>query len=137
MNSKQPKRLDLAITWAEEARRAALRRVKAAGNPRNPYRAREGREAEFDAGKMDAHGLGLVLDELKLYRARGLINVAAIIAAAFTGAAVGLYGLAGIAFMLDLMGFPSALTTAAWVVCAVTGVAWAVSSIYKARRARK
>lgn len=66
--AKHAQRLDMAITWAEDARCDALRRVKAAGNPRNPHRAREGREQEFDSGKKDAFGLELALIELKARR---------------------------------------------------------------------
>lgn len=67
-NRKHAQRLELAITWAEGARRAALRRVKAAGHPWHPTKAREGWEAEFLAGKKDAQALELVLIELKARR---------------------------------------------------------------------
>ena len=67
-NAKHAQRLDMAIAWAEEARRKALQRTRTAGDPRNPYRARVGRGPDFDAGKKDAFGLGLVLAELKARR---------------------------------------------------------------------
>lgn len=118
--TKHAQRLDMAIAWAEDARRAALRRVRAAGNPRNPYRAREGREQEFDAGKKDAFGLELVLTELKARRRAGRADEAVRLADraldAFIGVGLAALAALGLAAAFVLLRLPEPAVQIAAVV---------------------
>lgn len=131
------KRLDMAIAWAEDARRAALRRVRATGDPRNPYRARAGFGEWFDAGKKDAFALELVLAELKARRRAERTDAALRWADraldVFIG--VGLTALAalGTAAALLLLRAPDIATRTA----AVVGAAYVVIRDILKRRARK
>ena len=136
-DSKQARRLDMAITWAEDARRAALRRVRAAGNPRNPTQAREGFDEEFHAGKKDAFGLELVLIELKARRRQARTGEAVRFADQALDVLVGvglcLLGALGVAAALVTLGAPELSTSTA----AVVGVGYIVVRDILQRRARK
>lgn len=132
--TKHEQRLDMAIAWAEDARRNALRHVRAAGNPRNPYCAREGREQEFDSGKDNAFGLELALIELKARRREGRADKAVRFADraldAFIG--VGLTALAalGLAAAFILLRLPEPAVQ----IAAVAGVGVALARTVIAAR---
>ena len=132
--TKHAQRLDMAIAWAEDARRDALRRVRAAGNPHNPRRAREGREQEFDSGKKDAFGLELALIELKARRREDRADEAVRFADraldAFIG--VGLTALAalGLAAAFVLLRLPEPVVQ----IAAVAGVGVALARTVVAAR---
>lgn len=136
-NRKHEQRLDAAIAWAEDARRDALRRVRASGNPRNPAQAQEGRDEEFHAGKKDAFGLELVLVELKARRRQDRTDEAARFVGralrAVVDYALPFLGVVTVVTFLDALGAPSLITNAILLAGAIYVVARA-SSEHEARK---
>ena len=61
---KKVEKLDAALSWARDQHRAALERKRAAGAPRNPFRAKPGQEEEFAAAARAAEAAETALKEL-------------------------------------------------------------------------
>lgn len=61
---KKVEKLDAAVSWARDQHRAALERKRAAGAPRNPFRAKPGQEKEFAAAARAAEAAETALKEL-------------------------------------------------------------------------
>lgn len=111
MNSKHTERLNMAIAWAEDARRDALQRVRAAGNPRNPARAQEGQEQEFDAAKKDAFGFALILAELKTCRRQDYMSrIARFVSRVVGDYVLPILGLMAFTTILKVYGVPRIIT---------------------------
>ena len=71
---EKTQKLEAAWWWARNARLAALRQKREEyGDPRNPFRALPGREAEFEAATELSQSMGVILGALEreIARARG------------------------------------------------------------------
>lgn len=123
-----------AINLAQSARRNAAYRRRDAGDPRNPFRAKAGREQEFLEATQSARAYGLILKLLEKEAQRrawamtkpardGICRVTAIFIRAGEIALATL----GMAAAFTLLRLPAPAIQAAAIIGVSVALAWAIS----------
>lgn len=123
-----------AVNLAQSARRNAAYRRRDAGDPRNPFRAKAGREQEFLEATQSARTYGLILKLLEKEARRrawamtkpardGIGRVTAI----FIRAGEITLATLGMAAAFTLLGLPAPAIQAAAIIGVSVALAWAIS----------
>lgn len=133
---EKTQKLEAAWWWARNARLAALRQKREEyGDPRNPFRALPGREAEFEAATDLSQSMGVILEALEreIARARGEAVKRKALRLRDAALAFGLASLAtlGIAAVCITVGAPDPITQASAVIATALSLAWAVKTARK------
>lgn len=123
-----------AVNLAQSARRNAAYRRRDAGDPRNPFRAKAGREQEFREATQSARAYGLILKLLEKEAQRrawamtkparnGICRVTAIFIRAGEIALATL----GMAAAFTLLRLPAPAIQAAAIIGVSVALAWAIA----------